>query len=112
MWNEIGGSVIKYNAPLHTSMALMMDLAVLTSAFNIILLASLLYLYVRTYRKTRAIFTVGLMVFSLLLLTQNLVAVYAYVTMSPLFAEGVLPYLFVTGLSQLGGILVLLKISI
>ena len=94
------------------NMALMMDLALLTSATNIVLLVSLLYLYVRTYRKTRAIFTVGLIVFSLLFLIQNGVTIYSYATMAPLFGEGVLPYLFVTGLSQLGGLLVLLKISI
>ena len=93
-------------------MALLMDLALLTSAVNIVLLAGLLYIYVKTFRKTRAIFTVGLMVFSLLFLIQNGVAVYSYAAMGPLFAEGVLPYLFVIGLSQLGGLLVLLKISI
>ena len=93
-------------------MALLMDLAVLASYVNIVLLATLLYIFVKTFRKTRAIFTVGLIVFSVLFLIQNGVAIYSYITMAPLFAEGVLPYLFVTGLSQLAGLLVLLKISI
>lgn len=93
-------------------MALMMDLAVLASSVNVILLASLLYIYVRTFRKTHAIFTLGLMVFSVLFLIQNGVAMYSYLAMAPLFAEGVLPYLFVTAFSQLAGLLVLLKISI
>ncbi len=93
-------------------MALLMDLAVLASSVNIVLLATLLYIFVKTFRKTRAIFTVGLIVFSVLFLIQNGVAIYSYVAMAPLFAEGVLPYLFVTVLSQLAGLLVLLKISI
>ena len=93
-------------------MALIMDLAILASSVNIALLMSLLYLYTRAFAKTRAIFTVGLVVFSLLLLIQNGVALYSYVSMAPFFADSVLPYLFVTSFSQLGGLFVLLKISV
>ena len=93
-------------------MALIMDLTLIISAINIVLLLGLLSLYVRTYKRTRAIFTVGLIVFSLLLLVQNGVTVYSYGTMTPLFADGVLPYLFMISLSHMGGLLVLLKISI
>ena len=53
----------------------------------------------------------GLLVFALFLLAQNLLTVFAYVTMSPLFGYDALPFL--SGISALEfiGLLVLAKIS-
>jgi hypothetical protein len=90
---------------------LMMDLAVIFAGLNIVVLVVLLLLYGRIAFKSRAAHSVGLVVFALFLLAQNLVTVLAYVTMSPLFGVEALPFL--SGISGLEfvGLLVLAKIT-
>lgn len=92
-------------------MALLMDLAVLFAGLNSVLLAGLLYLYGRIARRTRAIFAIGLLTFALLVLLHNVMTVYTYLALAPLFGEGVLPYLFATTALEFGGLLVLLRIT-
>ncbi|MGP8125310.1 MAG: hypothetical protein ACLQEQ_05490 [Nitrososphaerales archaeon] len=74
-------------------MVLYMDLTIVFAGLNTVLLAGLLFLYSRIFRKSRALYTAGLIIFALALLLQNAMTVFAYLTMAPLFAEGVLPYL-------------------
>ena len=71
----------------------MMDLATIFASLNVLLLAGLLFFYGRILRKSKSIYTVGLVVFALTLLTQNAMTLFAYFTMAPFFEEGVLPYL-------------------
>jgi hypothetical protein len=53
------------------------------------------------YKSTRAVLTVGLMFFAGMLMLHNIIAVYAYFAMKPLYAVGLLPY-FV--MAHIGGL--------
>jgi hypothetical protein len=68
-------------------MAISMDVAVLLTGINIVLILSLLYVYVKNYRKIRSSHTGGLLLFASLFLAQNLVALYYGLTMSEFFAK-------------------------
>ena len=61
-------------------MSLMLDAARVAAAVNVVLLVGLLTIWVRTYREVRAPLTLGSMVFAGLLLAENLVALYFYLT--------------------------------
>ncbi|MBI4417047.1 MAG: hypothetical protein HY557_08690 [Euryarchaeota archaeon] len=73
-------------------------------AVNAILAATLLAVYGRTYRATRAPFTLALLVFAAAFLLQNVLLVYAYVTMMPLLRYELTPYLFGVGAFEAGGL--------
>jgi uncharacterized membrane protein YjdF len=79
---------------------------------NVALLVSLLIIYARIYKSTRAVFTVGLMFFAGMLILHNIIAVYAYFAMEPLYSVALLPYFFVVHLAELAGIAVLLKVTV
>ena len=59
---------------------------------NIAILIALLIIYVIVYKSSRAKFTVGLMIFVGLLMLHNIIAVYGYSMMEPLYAEALIPY--------------------
>jgi hypothetical protein len=61
-------------------MSLMLDAARLAAAVNVLLLLVLIGVWVRTYREIRAPLTLGSLVFAILLLAENLVALYFYFT--------------------------------
>ena len=92
--------------------ALMMDLAVLLASVNSLLLVGLVLLYVRIAVRSRAVYPAGLVIFAAFLLLHNLLTVYSYVSMTPLFAEATLPYLFSIGLFETVGITALLKVTL
>lgn len=81
-----------------------MDLTIIFAGLNTILLAGLLYLYSRIFRKSRALYTVGLIIFALALLLQNAMTVFAYLTMAPFFAEEVLPYLLAIAILEFASV--------
>lgn len=89
-----------------------MDLATIISVANIILLLALGYIYLDTFRKTKAYFTIGLIFFSSFFLMQNIIAVYSYITMSSFFAEGIYSIVLLMNLAQFIGLLILLKTSL
>jgi hypothetical protein len=89
-----------------------MDATAVVCAANIAILVGLLILYGRTYSSSRAQFTLGLMFFASLLLIQNAIGIYSYVTMAPFFAEAILPYLFAIDIAELAGLSVLLKVTL
>jgi hypothetical protein len=93
-------------------METMMLVAIGLAAVNSVILAGLMYVFARVAVRTKASFSVGLVVFGGLLLLQNLLTVYAYVTMAPLFGPDALPVLSVTGGAELAGLAVLLKLSV
>jgi hypothetical protein len=90
----------------------MMDLAIIFSSMNVIVVAFLLYLYARVAWRSRALYPGGLLVFAFLLLLQNAVTAYSYISMSPLFGEAVLPYLFTISILEFGGLLALARITL
>jgi hypothetical protein len=89
-----------------------MDIVAGITILNIVLLLVLIYIYGDTYRKTKAIFTAGLIFFASFFLLQNIVAVYSYFTMSAFYAEGIFPFVLIMSIAQFIGLTILLKISL
>jgi hypothetical protein len=85
--------------------------AIVASA-NIAVLIALLVLYARVYRSSKASFTVGLILFTSLLMLHNVIAVYGYFIMEPLYAPALVPYFLAIHVAELGGLLVLLRITL
>lgn len=79
---------------------------------NVVLLIALLTVYAQVYKSTRAVFTIGLMFFAGMLMLHNIIAVYAYFAMQPLYAVGLLPYFAVIHIAELAGIAALLKVTL
>jgi len=93
-------------------MAILMDISAIISLVNVGMLVALLIMYVKIYRSSKAIYTFGLMFFASMLIVHNLVAVYAYFAMAPLYNESLLPYFVAINAAELIGIAALLKITI
>jgi hypothetical protein len=85
--------------------------AIVASA-NIAVLIALLVLYVKVYKSSKARFTIGLIVFTGLLMLHNIIAVYGYFMMEPLYAPTLIPYFLAIHVAELGGLLVLLRITL
>jgi len=79
---------------------------------NVVLLIVLLTVYAKVYKSTRAVFTIGLMFFAGMLMLHNIIAVYAYFAMQPLYAVGLLPYFAVIHIAELAGIAALLRVTL
>jgi hypothetical protein len=94
-------------------MVSLMDASMYTALLDAILLLGLLIVYARIYRDTHAHFSLGLMVFSLILFAQNILSVYSFATMSP-YDVGLpfLPYLLGINLAEALGILVLFRTTL
>lgn len=93
-------------------MAWLMDVSSIVSMANMAILIALLAVYGRIYSKTRATFTVGLMVFAGMLMLHNILAVYAYFAMAPLYSDELLPYFAAIHVAELAGLLALLKVTV
>ena len=79
---------------------------------NIAILIALLIIYVKVYKSSRAKFTVGLMIFVGLLMLHNIIALYGYFMMEPLYAEALIPYFLAIHIAELAGLSVLLRITL
>lgn len=93
-------------------MAWLMDVSSIVSMANMAILIVLLAVYANIYSKTRATFTIGLMVFAGMLMLHNVIAVYAYFAMAPLYSESLLPYFVGIHIAELGGLIALLKVTV
>jgi hypothetical protein len=93
-------------------MAWLMDVSSIVSMANMAILIALLAVYVRIYSKTRATFTVGLMVFSGMLMLHNVLAVYGYFATAPLYSDELLPYFAGIHIAELVGLIALLKVTV
>ena len=93
-------------------MDLLMDASMYTAALNSILLLGLIFVYARIYRDTHAQFSLGLMVFSLILFAQNMLSVYSFATMSPYIGAPFLPYLLGINVGEALGVVVLFRTTI
>jgi membrane-bound metal-dependent hydrolase YbcI (DUF457 family) len=92
--------------------ALMMDISSTVSMVNMAILVTLLVVYANIYRKTGATFTIGLMVFAGMLMLHNVIAVYGYFAMAPLYSEDLLPYFVGIHIAELAGLIALLKVTV
>ncbi len=88
-----------------------MQIAVILSILNSAVLLLLLGLYAKMAVKTRAGYSVGLMIFAFFLLAQNIATVYSYVSMAPFFGSAAMPYLMTISALEFGGLIVLAKIT-
>jgi hypothetical protein len=93
-------------------MALLMDVSSIVSMANMAVLVVLLAVYANIYSKTRATFTIGLMVFAGMLMLHNVIAVYGYFAMKNLYSEELLPYFFWIHIAELAGLIALLKVTV
>jgi hypothetical protein len=92
-------------------METLMYMAIGIAGANSVILLGLVYLYARISFRSHASYSIGLTFFAAMLLLQNLLTVFAYGTMSPLFGDEALPYLAVIGGAQLAGLLMLLRMT-
>jgi membrane-bound metal-dependent hydrolase YbcI (DUF457 family) len=93
-------------------MALLMDVSSIVSMANVAILVALMAVYGRIYGKTGATFTIGLMVFAGMLMLHNVLAVYAYFAMAPLYSDELLPYFAGIHIAELAGLIALLKVTV
>lgn len=93
-------------------MSLLMDVSSIVSMANMAILAALLAMYVNIYNKTKATFTLGLMVFASMLMLHNVIAVYAYFAMAKLYSDQLLPYFVGIHFAELIGLIALLKVTV
>lgn len=82
------------------------------SIANIALLVTLMLVYAKLYKATRAIYTLGLLFFASMLMLHNVIAVYAYFAMAPFYSDELFPYFTAIHLAELAGIAALLKITL
>lgn len=83
---------------------LMTDAVTGVAVVNVLLTAALVILYARVYSRTRAPFTIGLILFALAFLGQNVLVAYSYGTMMPLFGAILVPYLLLIGILEAAGL--------
>jgi hypothetical protein len=93
-------------------MALLMDISSLASMANMAILIALLVVYARIYIKTRATFTIGLVVFASMLMLHNGIAIYGYFAMAPLYSDKLLLYFAGIHIAELVGLIALLKVTV
>ena len=82
------------------------------SIVNIALQVTLITVYAKIYRTTSAIFALGLLFFASMLILHNIIAVYTYFAMTPLYSDELFPYFTAIYLAELAGLAVLLKITL
>ena len=90
----------------------LMEVSAGVGIVNVVLLIALLTVYAKVYKNTRAVFTIGLMFFAGMLMLHNIISVYAYFAMQPLYALGLLPYFAVIHIAELAGLAALLKVTL
>jgi hypothetical protein len=93
-------------------MALLMDVSSIVSIVNVAILVMLFAVYANIYRKIRATFTIGLLVFAGMLLLHNVIAIYGYFAMAPLYSNDLLPYFLGIHIAELAGLIALLKVAV
>ncbi len=78
--------------------------SVAVAVVNMALALALVVVYARVYRKTKAPFTGGLILFSAAFLAQNALVAYAYLSMMPVIAADLTPYLLGVGILEAAGL--------
>lgn len=78
--------------------------SIVVGAANIILALLLLGVYGGVYGRTRAPFTLALLLFAAAFLAQNILVVYSYVMMMPIVPDALNPYLLGIGILEAAGL--------
>lgn len=92
-------------------MAMLMNVTTILTGISTLLLLGLLYVYYKSLKKIKSKFTIGLLIFALLFLLQNLVSLYFYLTMIQYYSPQVEVHVFILTLLQTIAFLILLKIT-
>ncbi|MBI2649697.1 hypothetical protein HYX04_00105 [Candidatus Woesearchaeota archaeon] len=92
-------------------MAMLMNITTILAVISVIALGMLLHIYIKNLKKIKSKFTIGLLVFALLFLLQNLVSLYYYLTMMKYYTPEVEVHVFILTLLQTIAFLILLKIT-
>ena len=92
-------------------MAMLMRVTTFLTSISTLLLLGLLYVYYKNLKKIKSKFTIGLFIFAILFLIQNLVSLYFYLTMMDYYASQVEVHVFILTLLQTIAFLILLKIT-
>jgi hypothetical protein len=82
------------------------------SIANMIVLAILMVCFGKMYSKTKAQLPLGMIIFAGMLFLHNIIGAFAYFSMEQLFSHEVFPYMLGVTIAELGGILILLKITL
>jgi hypothetical protein len=90
----------------------LVSVAVGFSALNVMLIVGLLYMYGRMAIRTHAGYTIGLMIFSGLLLAQNSLMVYICGFLTDLYAWQLYPFLAGLAVLEFAGLLALVKVTL
>lgn len=88
-----------------------MNITTILTGISVLLLLGLLYVYYKNLKKIKSKFTIGLFIFALLFLLQNLVSLYFYLTMMDYYVPQVEIHVFIFSLLQTIAFLILLKIT-
>ena len=89
-----------------------MTASTIVSGANMIALGVLIGVFAKMYSKTKAQLPLGMIFFAGLLFLHNVIGVYAYFSMTELYAAALLPYLLAVHVAELAGILILLRITL
>jgi len=73
-------------------MGLLMWASIVGALANIALTSLLAYVYIGNARRTPTTFTAGLLTFAVLLLVGNLVTLWSFASMMPVYVSGLEPY--------------------
>ena len=84
----------------------------LINMVNLGLLGALIYTFARRYQTSKANFTLGLIFFCSWLMSNSLISVYSYITMSMLFSDLLVPYLLAISIAEMAGLAIFLKITL
>lgn len=88
----------------------MLDAARVAAAVNVLLLLGLLTVWTRNYREIRAPLTLGSIVFGVLLLAENVVALYFYFT-APAMPALAVQFMMILQILETVGIAVLAYVT-
>ncbi len=78
--------------------------SIIVGGANALLAAALLAVYAGTFARTKAPFTLALLVFSGAFLTQNALVVFSYLDMMPLIPNVFTPFLLGIGILEAAGL--------
>lgn len=92
-------------------MAILMKFTAFLAVTSALLLLGMLYVYYKNLKKIKSKFTIGLFIFAILFLIQNIVSLYFYLTMMDYYASQVEAHVFILTLLQTIAFSVLLKIT-
>ena len=85
-------------------MSEMMTASIVVGALNVLLSATLLIVYRGVYARTRAPFTLALLLFATAFLAQNVLVVYSFITMMAMVPNALDPYLLGIGVFEALGL--------